>query len=329
MDPTATRTLGRTGVPLTQLGFGSAPLGELYAEVPEATAQATIGAAWDGGIRMFDTAPWYGRGLSEHRIGHALRQHPRGEFVLSTKVGRVLRASRDEARFDRGMWKGGLPFPERFDYSYDGLMRSYEDSTQRLGLARIDLLLIHDLDLQYHGVEAGVAAHLAQLFASGWRALLELKEAGLVRGVGAGINEAAMIPRFLDLLPLDFFLVALPYTLLDQEVLDGEFPRCADAGVGVVVGAVFASGVLATGPVPGAKYRYADLTPEVAEKVRRIEAVCARHATPVGRRGAAVPARPRLRRLGDPRGDRRRAGGPQRRHLPPRHPRGSLGRTEA
>ncbi len=289
MNPFATRILGRTGVALTQLGFGAAPLGDLFVKVPEPEARATLDAAWDSGIRYFDTAPWYGRGQSEHRVGRALYDRPREHFVLSTKVGRVLRASPDAARFDRGFWTGGLAFPHHFDYSYDGIMRAYEDSQQRLGIPRIDLLVIHDLDLWHHRTPALVAAMLGQLATGGWRALAELRAAGLVRGLGAGVNELGMIPRFLDLVDLDFFLVALPYTLLDQGVLDAEFPACVARGIGFVIGAVFASGILATGAVPGAKYMYADASPEIAARVERIEAVCGRHAVPLAAAALQFP----------------------------------------
>jgi D-threo-aldose 1-dehydrogenase len=289
MDPTATRLLGRTGVAVTQLGFGTAPLGDLFAVMPDETAAAALQAAWDGGIRYVDTAPWYGRGQSEHRVGRALYRTKRESFVLSTKVGRVLSAGPHPDRFERSFWAGGLPFPHRFDYSYDGIMRSFEDSQQRLGIPRIDLLLIHDLDYQHHRTEAAVTAHLTRLYASGWRALAELKDAGLIRGIGAGINELRMMPRFLDLVDLDFFLVALPYTLLDQDVLDEEFPRCVERGVGFVIGAVFASGILATGPVPGAKYRYQDADAATAEKVARMQAVCARHGVPLAAAALQFP----------------------------------------
>lgn len=282
ITPIPTRGLGRAGVQLSTLGLGTAPLGDLFAVVTEEDAQSVLDTAWEEGVRYFDTSPWYGRGQSEHRLGRALYRRPREEFVLSTKVGRLFRASRDEASFQRGFWKGGLPFPHVFDYSYAGIMRSYEDSQQRLGMSRIDLLLIHDLDLWHHQTEAKVGAYLNELATSGWRALAELRDAGLIRGVGAGVNELGMIPRFLDLVDLDFFLVALPYTLLDQDVLDAEFPRCAERNVGIVIGAPFASGILATGAAPGAKYRYSDATPEVIDRVRRIEAVCARH-------GATLP----------------------------------------
>ena len=277
MDPLARRRLGKSGVELTAMGFGGAPLGELFTAVSDAEAEATLQAAWDAGIRYFDTAPWYGRGQSEHRFGRFLYRQPRQEFLLSTKVGRVLQAPRHPETFETGFWTGGLHFDHVFDYSYDGIMRAFEDCLQRLGLNRIDLLVIHDLDFWHHGVEAKVAAYLGQLATSGWRALDELRSSGLIKGVGAGINELGMIPRFLDLVDLDFFLVALRYTLMEHDTLDVELPYCERRDVGIVIGGVFSSGIMATGPVPGAKYNYADATPEVIEKVKRIEAVCGRH----------------------------------------------------
>ncbi len=277
MAKIAERKLGRTDVALTEVGFGGAPLGDLFETVSEPQAQDTLQAAWGAGIRYFDTAPFYGYGKSEHRFGHFLRQQPRSEFVISTKVGRVLKATRDLESFDKQMWIGGLPFELYFDYSYDGIMRSYEDSLQRLGLHAVDLLLIHDLDYFFHTTEEQVSASMAQLYTSGWRALDELRGSGQIRGIGAGLNMPGMILRFLDMVDLDFFIVAMPYTLLDQDALDGEFPKCAERDVGIVIGSVFASGILATGPKEGAFYGYAPATPEVLEKTRRIEAVCGRH----------------------------------------------------
>ena len=277
MDPLARRRLGKSGVELTAMGFGGAPLGELFTRVSDVDAEATLQAAWDSGIRYFDTAPWYGRGQSEHRFGRFLYRQPRADFVLSTKVGRVLRAPHDPLGFDTGFWTGGLHFDHVFDYSYDGIMRAYEDCLQRLGMNRIDLLVIHDLDYWHHGVEAKVQAYLGQFATSGWRALDELRSARLIRAVGAGINELGMIPRFLDLVDLDFFLVALRYTLMEHDTLDVELPYCERRDVGIVIGGVFSSGIMATGPVPGAKYNYADAPPDVIQKVRRIEAVCKRH----------------------------------------------------
>ncbi|NKB68244.1 MAG: aldo/keto reductase [Candidatus Latescibacteria bacterium] len=277
MAQMSTRKLGRTGVELTELSFGSAPLGNLFVEVGEEEAQQTLGAAWDAGMRYFDTSPFYGYGKSEHRVGHFLRQRDLSSYVLSTKVGRVFKASTDPANFDQDMWLSGLPFEHVFDYSYDGIMRSYEDSTQRLGLPRIDLLLIHDLDFWFHQNETRVMAYMNQLYTSGWRALEELRSAGLIKGIGAGINEIGMMPRFLDMVDVDFFLVAMRYNMMEQPVLDGEFAQCAEAGVGIVVGAVFASGILATGAIEGAYYNYEPAPPEIMEKARRMEAVCRSH----------------------------------------------------
>jgi D-threo-aldose 1-dehydrogenase len=277
MDPLTRRRLGKSGVELTAMGFGGAPLGELFTRVSDAAAEATLQTAWDVGIRYFDTAPWYGRGQSEHRFGRFLYQRPRADFILSTKVGRILKAPLHPKSFETGFWTGGLHFDHVFDYSYDGIMRAYEDCLQRLGMNRIDLLVIHDLDFWHQGVEAKVQAYLGQLATSGWRALDELRSAGLVKGIGAGINELGMIPRFLDLVDLDFLLVALRYTLMEHDMLDEELPYCERRDVGIVIGGVFSSGIMATGPVPGAKYNYADATPEVIEKVRRIEAVGNRH----------------------------------------------------
>jgi len=283
------RKVGKSKAKVTKMGLGGAPLGDLFQILDEDQAQSVLQAAWDADIRYYDTAPFYGYGKSEHRVGHFLRQQPPEEYVLSTKVGRVLTAARDLEKFDGGFWAGGLPFELRFDYSYDGIMRSFEDSLQRLGVNSVDLLLIHDLDFWFHQTEVGVNAYLSQLFSSGWRALDELRSSGQIKGVGAGINEMGMMPRFLDLVDLDFFIVALPYTLLDQEVLDEEFPRCAEHGVGAVIGAVFASGILATGPVEGATYAYAPATEEILEKTRRIETVCKRHDTPLGAAAMQFP----------------------------------------
>ena len=281
MNTTEKRQLGSTGLSVPQLGLGGSPFGELFVKIADADATATLQTAWDAGIRYFDTAPYYGMGLSEHRVGTFLRGQPRDQFTLSTKVGRVLRPQRRGAPLRPNLWEGGLPFEDVFDYGYDGIMRSYEDSIQRLGLPWVDCLVIHDLDYMFHRTDHNVQAHMAQLVAGGWRALDELKRNGLVLAVGAGVNELGVIPRFLDAVPLDFFLLAMRYTLMEQNTLDEELPRCAAGGVGIVIGAAFNSGILATGPVEGAKYNYEDATPEVMEKVGRIQAVCDRHDVPL------------------------------------------------
>ena len=281
MDPFKLRKLGRSEVSLPQLGFGGAPLGDLFVTVSDADSDATLSAAWEGGVRYYDTAPWYGRGQSEHRIGRLLYRKPRNEVYLSTKVGRVLHAPINPAKPNLGFWAGGLPFEHRFDYSYDGIMRAYEDSLQRLGMTRVDVLVIHDLDYWHHKTEPLVAAYLSQLATSGWRALAELKASGRIGAIGAGINERGMIPRFLDLFDMDFFVLALRYTLGEHDTLDDEMPLCEKRGAGIILAAVFSSGIYATGPVPGAKYNYQDATPEQLERARRIEAVAKRHGVPL------------------------------------------------
>ncbi|MEM7035082.1 MAG: aldo/keto reductase, partial [Chloroflexota bacterium] len=222
MHKIPTRQLGKTEAQLTQFGLGCAPLGDLFVAISEDQAQQTLQAAWDAGVRYFDTAPFYGYGKSEHRVGHFLRQQAREDFVISTKVGRTFHAPHNLAAFDKGDWQGGLPFEFTVDFSYDGIMRSFEDSLLRLSLPSVDLLVIHDLDIYFHQTKARVNAYLNQLFTSGWRALDELRRHGLIKGVGAGINETGMIPRFLDLVELDFFLVAYGYNLLTQEMLEAE-----------------------------------------------------------------------------------------------------------
>ena len=279
MDPFALRKLGSSEIMLPQLGFGAAPLGQLFHDVTDADAERTLAAAWAGGVRYYDTSPWYGRGLSEHRLGRFLYRMPRQEVLVSTKVGRLFRSplNRDEFLRSERAWPAGLPFQHHHDYTYDGVIRSYEDSLQRLGMDRVDMLLIHDLDVANLGSDALVDSHFMQLATGGMRALQELREGGRIGAIGAGVNRLGTIPRFLDALALDFFLVALPYTLAEQPVLDLEFPLCAEAGVGVVIGGVFASGILATGPAPKARYNYDEATAEQLERVGRIQAVCESH----------------------------------------------------
>jgi D-threo-aldose 1-dehydrogenase len=291
MDPLERRPLGRTDVRVTPLGFGSGTLGDLWEVIAEAQADATLAAAWDAGIRYFDTAPFYGHGKSEHRVGRMLRTRPRDEFVLSTKVGRVYSRPETPGQYEPGLWAGGLPFNFRVDYTRDGVRRSYEDSLMRLGLTRVDALLVHDLDFLFHKTEEGVGERLRELDAGGgFAALRELRERREIRAIGAGINEIGMIPRFLERFDPDFFLVAMPYTLLSQDALERELPMCLERGVGVVIGAPFASGILARGAnSSAATYAYAPPAPEVVERTRRIEATCARHGVPLGAAALQFP----------------------------------------
>jgi D-threo-aldose 1-dehydrogenase len=287
MDPTQTRKLGTTDVVVTELGFGGASIGELFVRVSERDAQATLATAWDAGIRYFDTAPWYGRGLSELRTGAGLRDRPRSEFALSTKVGRWLQpATTDD--FDGAPWLGGAPNAVVFDYTYDGIMRSVEQSRLRLGITRFDVAVIHDLDRWYFD-EPTMQAHFDDLASSGWRALEELRSSGQIGAVAAGVNHLGLIPRHLERGPIDAFLIAMPYTLLHQEILAEEFPACEARGVGFIIGSPFQSGILAKGAGVGAKYNYADASPEVEARVASIAAVCQRHGVPLAAAAVQFP----------------------------------------
>jgi D-threo-aldose 1-dehydrogenase len=278
------RKVGKTALSVPVLGYGSAHLGELYGLVTEADATATVDAAWDGGIRLFDTAPWYGNGLAETRLGFALRHRPRGEYVLTTKVGRVYARPKDPAHFDGGMWAGGLQFNHRFDYTYDGVMRSYEQSLLRLSINTVDCLIIHDLDVGHHG--DALAQHEKDLVASGIKAMQELKRAGDIKAIGMGINTAESLEKTAPLVDLDFVLVAMPYTLLDQSSLHTGMAECVRRNVSVIVGAPFASGILASGSGGNSKYGYAKAPEAIQAKVRGLEAVCKAHG--VSLPGAAL-----------------------------------------
>lgn len=269
------RRVGNTTLELPVLGFGSAHLGELYARVDEADSRATLEAAWEAGVRFYDTAPWYGRGLSEHRVGGFLRTRPRSEFQITTKVGRTLHRPKDPATFDRSPWTGGLNFEVNFDYTYDGIMRSYEQALQRLALDTVDALVIHDLDAGFHGDKQ--AGYEAQLKDSGMRALAELKGSGDIQAFGMGINNNEALETIATEVDLDFCLVAMPYTLLDQASLDKGMKTCLARNISVIIGAPFASGILVTGSGAGAMYAYGKAPPEVQARVRGIEDVCKAH----------------------------------------------------
>ncbi len=276
---------------LPRMGLGCGTLGDPDDVTSETQAQETLVAAWDGGVRYFDTAPWYGNTKSEHRVGTFLRQKPRADFVVTTKVGRVYRRPEDPETFHNSpwmaRWKGGLPFDLRFDYTRDGILRSYEDSLMRLGLNTVDALAIHDLDFKHQKTEEGVVGTLDQLSEQGgYQALRDLKDRGEIKAIGVGINHTGMIRRFLERFDIDYFLVAMPYTLLDQDALDEDFPLCAEHGAQVVIGAVYASGILAGGVAANRSYAYQDAPTEVLDRVRQIEAICANYEVPL--RAAAL-----------------------------------------
>lgn len=273
------RKFGRAGFDITDMGFGAAPIGNFLRPILEHEAGAMIERAWEAGMRYFDTAPYYGHGLSELRLGHYLRWKPRRDYVISSKVGRVLTAARRED-IDFKPWVDGAAFKSRFDYSYDGTMRSFEDSLQRLGLEHIDILFIHDADVFTHGVEMQ-KVYFRQAMDGCYRALIKLREQGLVKAIGAGVNNWEVMLDFMKAGDFDTLLVAGRYTLLEQEALNELLPLCERRGTALVIGGGFNGGILATGAVPGAKWNYAPAPAHIMEKVRKIGAVCTRYKVPL------------------------------------------------
>ena len=252
------------------LGLGGAPLGNLLAPVTDGVARGTIDAAWSSGIRFFDTAPLYGFGLSEHRMGEVLRGHSRDDFVLSTKVGRLLVPDASVAA-ERHGFVGGLPFRMLYDYSYEGARRSIEQSLHRLGLARIDIALIHDVGEDTHG--PAWRERFDEAMRGAARALTEMRREGVIAAWGLGVNRVEPCLMALEQADPDLFLVAGRYTLLDTSALAELFPRCAERGVRAIIGGPYNSGLLAG----GATFDYTAAPAPLVERVQRLSAVCARH----------------------------------------------------
>lgn len=267
------RPLTGAGLQLTTLGLGAAALAGLYEAVDDATAIATLQAAWGAGVRYFDTAPFYGYTRSERRVGEFLSRQPRDSFVLSTKVGRLMHSDPKVAAGSDG-WANPLPFRPVYDYSYSGVMRSFEDSLQRLGLARIDMLLVHDIGRLTHGDQHDL--HWHALTTGGFRALEELRSQGVVRAIGLGVNEWEVAQDAIAAAPLDCVLLAGRYTLLEQGSL-GFLDQCATAGVRVVIGGPFNSGLLAG----QAKYNYGGVPPQVMRQAQALDGTCAEFGVPL------------------------------------------------
>ena len=283
------RPLGRTGLSVTELGFGTAPLGNLFRPLTDAAARATLAAAREAGFGYYDTAPFYGFGLSERRLGDALRGR---DVVLSTKVGRLLRPVTGpvDERVVRHGYATPMPFVPVYDYSYDGIMRSFDASQQRLGLSRIDILYIHDIGRMTHGDEN--TARMAELTKGrGLKALEELRAARRIAGFGMGVNEVAACLEVTDQARLDVILLAGRYTLLEQTALDTLFPRCEAAGTAVVVGGPYNSGILAVGTRTAAPlfYNYEPAPADIITRVRAIEAICDFHGVPLAAAALQFP----------------------------------------
>jgi D-threo-aldose 1-dehydrogenase len=284
-----TRCIGKTRLSVSELGFGAASLGNLYRIVSDSDARETIRAAIEAGITYFDTAPYYGFGLSERRVGDALREH--SGMVLSTKVGRLLKASPSVHGWaERHGFCSPMPFEAEFDYTFEGVMTSWEASKHRLGLAHIDVLYVHDIGSLTHGERHETTFH--QLTdGGGFRALEQLRAAGEILAFGIGVNEIAICLEAMKHAHLDVILLAGRYTLLEQNALDTLLPACERAGTSIVVGGPYNSGILATGTRQGGAlhYDYAIAPPTVVDRVRRLEAHCEQHGVPLAAAALQFP----------------------------------------
>ncbi len=276
-------------ISFTELGFGSAPLGNLYRAHSEKNAQATFEAAWKAGMRYFDTAPLYGLGLSETRLNHFLRGKKRKDYTISTKVGRLLQACPPNERTGIGKFFETPSRREIYDYTYDGVMRSLEFSLERLGIDSVDILFAHDLDVFTHKSEAARDAHVKTFMEGGYKALLKLRGEKTIKAFGAGINEWQVAETLTKQGDFDLFLLAGRYTLLEQEALNSFLPLAEERGIGIVLGGPYNSGILASGPTPGAWYNYERAPKHILDRVKKIEAVCARHKVKLAQAALRFP----------------------------------------
>jgi D-threo-aldose 1-dehydrogenase len=279
------RVLGRSGITVSAIGFGGAPLGDLYGALDDQAAIDGVAAAHAAGITLFDTSPWYGHGLSEHRFGTALRRVPRASFVLSTKVGRWFDPR--QPRLPGSRFAGGFGHRPVFDYTYDGALRAFEQSLLRLGLDRVDILLLHDLDKRNQGDM--LETRFKEAMDGAYRALDRLRADKVVRAIGVGLNEADMCARFARAGDFDVMLLAGRYSLLEQPALTEFLPLAQEKRIGIMLGGVFNSGILALGAVPQAHYNYVAPPPEILERVRKLEAVCRAHDVPLARAALHFP----------------------------------------
>ena len=270
--------LSSQNLTVSELGFGTAALGNLYKSISDETANKALEEAWNEGIRYYDTAPLYGLGLSETRLNRFLRTKPREDYVLSSKVGRLMMPTEAENRTGYGKWFD-VPFrQERYDYSYDGVMRSVEFSYERLGVNKIDIIYVHDLCIFTHGSKEASDARIAEFFdTGGYYAMIKLRDEGVVSAIGGGINEWEVCETLARRGDFDVFLLAGRYTLLEQNALDSFLPLCETRGIKIVTGGPYNSGVLASGPFEGAFYNYDPAPKEILDRVRAIQSVCTSH----------------------------------------------------
>lgn len=281
------RKIGKTNLTIDLLGFGCAPLGNLYQAVSDEVAMSTLSAAWDAGFRYFDTAPHYGQGLSERRLGDVLRPFQGQDYLLSSKVGRLLKPAAYAK--ERHGFLSSMPFDIHYDYSYDGVMRSFEDSLQRLGLDRIDILYMHDIGEATHGKDN--QHHFPIAMQGGYKAMDELRSQGLVKAIGLGVNEYQVCEAALAYGDWDCFLLAGRYTLLEQESLATFLPQCEQRNCSIIIGGAYNSGILATGTKTGKTihYDYGPAPQSVIDKVSKLETLCEQYEFPLAAAALQFP----------------------------------------
>lgn len=279
MDIPTRNRIGNTQAQVTALGFGGSSIGNFLRTMTDNQARSLIDQAWDQGVRYYDTATLYGHGLSEYRMGHALHERRRSEYALLTKVGRTLSPA-PPGSFDSGLWMEPAPMAVTYDYTYDGIMRSAEDSMQRLLTDHLDMMLVHDVDVYTHGTEAQ-KGYFETAVTDGFRALEKLRDEGVVSAIGFGVNETDVLNEAVERTDSDVVLLAGRYTLLEQEPLDDLLPLCASRNTSVILGGVYNSGILATGSVEGAKFNYSVAPGHIRARVSQIEDICRSYDVPL------------------------------------------------
>ena len=271
------RNLGNTDIQLTSIGFGGAPIGNLFEELNEPECFNIIKKSYEMNINLYDTSPLYGYGLSEHRIGNFLKNIDPDKYYLSTKVGRYLTPKRNH--FKEGKFKGHINFLPNLDYSYDGVMRSFDQSIHRLAVSKIDICLIHDVDRYNFGRDVDI--YFKQAMEGAYKALNSLKEQKIIKAIGVGLNDADICAKFANEGDFDCMLLAGRYTLIDQSALDEFFPIAKKNNIGIILGGVFNSGILAKGIGDNVTYWYDKIPSEIKEKYKKISLVCQNHDVPV------------------------------------------------
>ncbi len=268
------RKLGNTNIYLSALGFGGAPIGNLFEKLDETTCHKTLESCFNSNVNLYDTSPYYGNGLSEHRLGNFLKSKDSDSYYLSTKVGRYLTPEKEE-NINRGKWAGGLNFIPNIDYTYDGVMRSFEQSLNRLAVSKIDICLIHDVDKYTHGDK--VDNYFKTAMNGAYKAISKLKEEKVIKAIGVGLNDSDICKRFTEEGEFDCILLAGRYTLLDQSALEDFIPIAEEKNIGIILAGVFNSGILAKGIGDNVTFFYDKIPENIKVKYNKILKICERY----------------------------------------------------